>query len=196
MNSFFIRFRYLGIDNKPTEKEFEKAGLPRKYLDSAFSNFKESHPEKYQGIHERWLDPIQETFDSGLSLLITGDSSVKKTELAAALLKECKGRGASVHFARADLILDRMSRYEVAEEGDGIRYEDIYNHINLLVIDDMGCQYGKTYELWRMNMLIRNRVENCNPTIMTTRMGDDEFSRMYDPSLWGFIARHSIMVKM
>lgn len=159
LNRMNIGKRYWNADLKD---------LPEGTLKDAFRKY-------YKNIHSN--------FDTGWGMYIFGDNGVGKTHSCCALLKEIQRLGYSTYCILADVL-------KVAYI-DGSRFDKDSSvvkrveKVDFLLIEDLGKEYsgkGSGFAELCFENLLRKRVRDCLPTIITTNLSPTAFEERYKKS--------------
>lgn len=147
--------------------------------------------EKILNICKSYTENLESVCENGTSLIFAGNSGTGKTHLACAIINFFIDNAKSACYTtvlrmirRLKASWDRGSSTEV--EGDVLKalLEPV-----LLVIDEVGVQYGSEAEKILFFEVINQRYENIKPTILISNeneqnlrryIGDRVFDRMLE----------------
>ena len=112
-------------------------------------------------------------------LIITGESGLGKTHLAASIANKLIEKDKIVLMRRLPTLLDMIKetfRDNMKSENELI---EIYSNVDMMIIDDLGTE--------KMYTIVQNRIENGLPIIITTRFDKEglieRFSQSQDEQL-------------
>lgn len=102
-------------------------------------------------------------------LIITGESGLGKTHLAAAIANKLIENDKIVLMGRLTTLLDMIKetfRDNTKSENELI---ELYSNVDMIIIDDLGTEKISQWALEKLYTIIQNRNENRLPIIITTR---------------------------
>lgn len=156
-----------------------RAAIPARFIGRTFDTFNATTPEQKRALAA--LRDYAEDFDAnakrGHGLILTGKPGTGKSHLAVSVLQSLPGR--YVMYATC-LDLIRMVRETWRKESQKSERE-VLNHLGgleLLVIDEMGVQYGTDGEQTILFDVLDLRYRNVKPTILLTNQ-DSEGLKSY-----------------
>lgn len=184
-----VRFRDLGLeDYEPNDDTGVRAlGIAQEFLDD-FKNHFISPNRRMRGDYPSDREKI------GRGLMLWGKNGTRKTTLAAAIATEVQWL--SLNY---QVFMIRFADYKNAltatyGDKDSEEYKDAKRVLaraekaTLLVLDDIGQEHrtssGFTESV--LHELIRRRVEDSRPTIVTTNVDPDDMYSVYGPSFDSF----------
>jgi DNA replication protein DnaC len=184
-----VRFRDLGLeDYEPNDDTGFLA------LDAAkvfVRNFKNHFVSPHRRLRGDYPEPRG---DIGRGLLLWGRNGTRKTTLAAAIATEVQWQ--SINY---QVFMIRFADYKNAltttyGDKDSEEYQEAKRVLRaaekatLLVLDDIGQEHrtssGFTESV--LHELIRRRVEDSRPTVVTTNVEPDDMYSVYGPSFDSF----------
>ncbi|MFV3286924.1 ATP-binding protein, partial [Pseudomonas sp. NY15356] len=116
-----------------------------------------------------------EHYRAGRSLLLTGNVGCGKTHLGSSIVRTVVADGASALIIPAGDIVS-IARGSMVP-GSGYTDRDVVVHLgglDLLVIDEVGCQKGSEYELGLLHNIIDRRYQAVLPTVLISNLGPDQ----------------------
>lgn len=184
-----VRFRDLGLnDYEPNDPTGEDA------LDKAYA-FVENFKNHFVSPNRRMRgDYPSRREDIGRGLMLWGRNGTRKTTLAASIATEVQWL--SLNY---QVFMIRFADYKNAltatyGDKDSEEYQEakrvlrLAEKATLLVLDDIGQEHrtssGFTESV--LHELIRRRVEDSRPTVMTTNVDPDDMYSVYGPSFDSF----------
>ena len=184
-----VRFRDLGLDDyEPNDDTGLLAlGIAQNFVDN-FKNHFVSPQRRLRGDYPSRREDI------GRGLMLWGRNGTRKTTLAAAIATDVQWL--SLNY---QVFMIRFDDYKKAQttlygDKDSEEYQEakrvmrLAEKATLLVLDDIGQEYrtssGFTESL--LHELIRRRVEDSRPTVVTTNVEPDDMYSVYGPSFDSF----------
>lgn len=102
-------------------------------------------------------------------LIITGESGLGKTYLAASIANKLIENNKIVLMGRLTMLLDMIKE----TFGDNTKSEneliELYSNVDMIIIDDLGTEKISQWSLEKLYTIIQNRNENRLPIIITTK---------------------------
>lgn len=149
------------------------SGLPLRFLDRTFENYKITSQRQQQvigSVMEYARD--EDALSNGRSMIMFGSVGVGKTHLAAATINEVikpDNRVDAIYTTARDLIRNVRATWKNPEldEGEAI---DRFSDVSLLVIDEVGVQFGSESEAILMFEVIDKRYGNRLPTVFISNL--------------------------
>lgn len=152
----------------------DDAGITRRFGDCEFENYLEINPEASRNLAacKRYAKNWPAVLEAGKSLVLTGSCGTGKNHLAVSLAKNIIRN----HLARVEITdVMRLTRTvkstwrhnaDVTEES----VLDHYSSLDLLIIDEVGVQFGSPVEMTILHEIINARYESVLPTILITNL--------------------------
>jgi DNA replication protein DnaC len=150
-------------------KRWHESGIPDRYLNRTFDNFRLSPANKVAvAVARRFAEQFPTQYDHGTGLLLAGDLGTGKTHLAVATLTEIIRMGRTGAFIAVTELLAAMKRGYSGEVTD----TNALSKVDLLVLDDVGATRGTEWEVAALADLLGTRYDDQLPTIITTNAPD------------------------
>ena len=192
--------------------KWDKAGIPVRFRDLGLEDYEPNDDTGViaQGVAQEFVDNFKNHFispqrrlrgdypavraDIGRGLMLWGRNVTRKTTLAAAIATEVQWL--SLNY---QVFMIRFADYKNAltatyGDKDSEEYQEakrvlrLAEKATLLVLDDIGQEHrtssGFTESI--LHELIRRRVEDSRPTIVTTNVEPDDMYSVYGPSFDSF----------
>ena len=150
------------------------AGITPRFAGATFDSYQaETEPQcKALAKCRAYAEQFPANFRAGRSMILTGNIGTGKTHLVTAIVRTVVAdnccaliipAGDIVSIARASMV-----------PGSGYTDRDVVVHLgglDLLVIDEVGCQKGSEYELGLLHSIIDKRYQAVLPTVLISNLG-------------------------
>lgn len=156
------------------------SSLPLRFKKCNFESYEPSHEVQKQIKYK--CSQYAELFDSlrelGTSLVLCGNSGTGKTHLAAAIINSiCEGNKWQPKFTSAIKITREVKKTYSSND----RCEDdviaSFFKPDLLVIDEVGVQFGTDTEKMILFEILNERYENLKPTILISNLSIESLKK-------------------
>ena len=150
----------------------DNCGIPKRFIDCSFEKFKaDKESAKALKIAERYTESFSERRDVGASLIFCGKPGTGKTHLACAIVLSLikSGISSAVYttiFKAIQAVKDTYRSHE-RSENDVIKE---FVSPGLLVVDEVGVQYGSDAEKMIFYQILNGRYEDVKPTILISNL--------------------------
>ena len=177
------RKHYKNIINKIYKKNYVEG----KFQEQNFENFNiNSENEMAVKVAKDYTNKSIEKMQND-GLIITGESGVGKTHLAASIANKLIENDKIVLMGNLTMLLDLIKE----TFGDNTKSEneliELYSNVDMIIIDDLGTEKISQWALEKLYTIIQNRNENRLPIIITTRFNKhgliERFSQSQDEQL-------------
>lgn len=168
-------------------KIYKQNYIGRKFEEQNFENFDiNSENEIAVEVARDYTNKSIEEMQSE-GLIITGESGLGKTHLAASIANKLIENDKIVLMGRLTMLLDMIKetfRDNTKSENELI---ELYSNVDMIIIDDLGTEKISQWALEKLYTIIQNRNENRLPIIITTRFDKqgliERFSQSQDEQL-------------
>lgn len=158
---------------------FEKAAIPKRYLNRTFENYKSSTQQQQLALNvaRHYAINFTERLESGGGLIMQGKPGTGKTHLACAVANTVIANGSTARFITVmqlvRLVRSTWKRDSEQSEDDVLKAVIGYD---LLIIDEIGVQYETESEKLILFDVLNGRYENVKPTILLTNLVGQELN--------------------
>ena len=168
-------------------KIYKQNYVGRRFQEMNFENFNinQDNENAVEVAKDYTKKSIAEKQTEGL--IITGESGLGKTHLAASIANKLIENDKIVLMGRLTMLLDMIKetfRDNTKSENELI---ELYSNVDMIVIDDLGTEKISGWALEKLYTIIENRNENRLPIIITTRFDKqgliERFSQSQDAQL-------------
>lgn len=163
----------------------DEAGIARRFEDCEFDNYLEVNPTAAKNLAacRRYADNWPEVLESGMSLVLSGSCGTGKNHLAVSIAKNI----IRTHLARVEITdvmrLTRAVKSTWRHDAD-ISEESVLEHyssLDLLIIDEVGVQFGSSAEMAILHEVISARYESILPTILISNLPFEQLKEFISP---------------
>lgn len=152
------------------------AGITPRFADATFDSYGTPTAGQAKALAEcrDYAERFSEHYRAGRSLLLTGNVGCGKTHLATAIVRTVVEDGAQPLLVTAGDIVS-IARASMVS-GSSYTDRDVIVHLgglDLLVIDEVGCQKGSEYELGLLHGIIDRRYQAVLPTVLISNLSID-----------------------
>lgn len=143
--------------------------ISKRLKDYNFKNFKVTDVNKKEvAIAKDYANKcINNKQENGL--IITGNSGVGKTYLAASISNELIAKDKLVLMGRLTSLLDMIKETFKDNSKSENELIELFSNVDMVVIDDLGTEKISSWALDKLYTIIENRNENKLPIIITTK---------------------------
>lgn len=145
----------------------QRTAIPQRFHDRTLANFETRTPGEVSAL--KVARDYVATFDDarrvGRCLVLLGNPGTGKTHLATGIARELAGAGRTAMFARAYEIINAI-RSTWSGDHNEERVVSEFVSVDLLIIDEVGVQYGKESEQIELFKVINRRYDTMRPMIV------------------------------
>lgn len=178
------------------ESALDRAGIPRRFRAKTFDSFEADTTAKADclRIAMEFVNDFHVRHSAGETMVFSGRPGTGKSHLAIAICHAIMGAGYTAFYINA---LDVIGMIRSTWRKDGERTEsDVLREltaVDLLVIDEVGVQYGTDGEKVILFDIINRRYQDQRPMVLLTNqgreglktyLGDRAFDRLREAGRW------------
>lgn len=163
------------------------AGVPARFAGRTLAKFKAETPEQSRAlsIASDFVSNWSEVSKQGRWLVFSGQPGTGKSHLAIAILQALLPTHVGQYMTCMELIQRLRSTWRRDSEASEVEMLDRLAQLPLLVIDEVGVQYGTDSEQNHLFDVLDRRYREMMPTILLTNQDKDGFKsfvgdRVYD----------------
>ncbi|MDB5975180.1 MAG: putative replication protein DnaC [Nevskia sp.] len=175
------------------EEMLGRAAIPVRFIGRSFDNYTADVPAQRAALTAArdYAENFSRHAHSGESLLMLGKAGTGKSHLAAAILQAIMPAHCGMYTTAADVIEMVRETWRRDSEKSQARVLHLLTTVPLLVIDEVGVQYGTESEQNTMFQIIDRRyrdrrplilMANLQPTELQALLGDRIFDRLREVS--------------
>jgi DNA replication protein DnaC len=174
-------------DQEKIERRLNKAGIPIRFRDRNLTNYVADTGDKKASltIARDFVENFDDNYKNGMTLIFSGKAGTGKSHLAIAIAQAVMPKYTALYINALDAIRMIRDTWRKDSEHSETQVLDMLGSIGLLVIDEVGVQYGTENEQMLMFDIINRRYRDSMPMILLTNLGTDGFKeymteRSYD----------------
>lgn len=170
------------LNSIQAEKLTEMANIPERFAGCSFENYHAVNKAAQNNltILRGYASAWPQMYEAGTSLILTGRPGTGKNHLAVALAKSI------IEKHHASVLLTSVMRIIRAvrstwEKGSERSEEDVialYTGMDLLIIDEVGIQYGSESEMIILFDIMNTRYERMLPTVLISNLSLPQISQV------------------
>lgn len=161
-------------------QRLDRAGIPMRFRSRSFDSFVADTKPKNDALQamREFAETFRERAKEGSTYVLSGKPGTGKSHLAIAVCQHVMDLGYSVKYINAlDAIrLVRSAWRKDSDKSESAVLADL-SRVGLLVIDEVGMQYGTEGEQVILFDIINNRYQDQQPMILLTNQGKEGFKQ-------------------
>lgn len=168
--------------------------VPARFIGRSFDNFKaETEGQKRALTTTRdYSEQFDDNLNRGQGLILAGQPGTGKSHLAAAIL-QTKLHRSVCYVTCMDMIREVRDTWRKGSDRSELQLLDTFGGIDLLVIDEIGVQYGTDAEQTIIFDVLDRRYRDVLPTILLTNqdhaglkqfIGERAYDRLTETCKW------------
>lgn len=160
-------------------EQIRRANIPKRFLASSFDEYLTNSSDQQRALRlcQAYSSRIDNVRLKGVSLVMCGRPGTGKTHLACAILRSAIEGGLTGTYSS---IYELVSNYKATFGKDKTTTDqdiiDKYVSPGLLVLDEVGVQYGTDAEMVIISRVLNDRYNDVKPTILITNHSEGELA--------------------
>jgi DNA replication protein DnaC len=177
------------------EARLNQAGIPLRFRSKTFAAYQAASDgqEKARAVAMEFAANFRKHSKAGTFLVLSGKPGTGKSHLAIAIAQEVMVNGTALYTSAIDavrMIRDTWKRDSARTETEVL---NMLASIDLLILDEIGVQYGTEAEQVSLFDIIDKRYRDLRPTILLTNLnakgmreflGDRSYDRLREGGIW------------
>lgn len=177
------------------EQRLSQSGIPQRFRDRTFANFVADTDAKRNAlaVASDFAENFAEHRERGTTVVFSGKPGTGKSHLAIAAAMSVMTSGTALYLNALDLV--RMVRDTWRRDSEMTESAVLHelSTVSLLVIDEIGVQYGTEGEQVILFDVLNRRYRDLMPTILLTNLGakgmkeflgERSFDRLREGGIW------------
>jgi len=168
------------------EARLHSAGIPARFITKTLGSYVADTPEKtkVRDAMVRFSATFSDQLARGTSVVLSGSPGTGKSHLAIGVLQEVMARGwIGMYMPVMDMVRmlrDTWRRDSAKSETEVL---DTLSGLDLLVLDEVGVQYGTDGEQVILFSVLDRRYRDARPTILLTNLASEDFAGFVGPRI-------------
>ncbi|MEW6063577.1 MAG: ATP-binding protein [Nanoarchaeota archaeon] len=159
------------LESLEYDKKFklQQVNIPLRFKDKTFDNYIIQNDKQKKVVEEvQWFIA---NYNNSTGIILIGNTGTGKNHLAIAMIKGIIQRyNVFVKLTEAlKVIRDIKSIWKNNEENEDMKIKE-YSNVGLLVIDEIGVQYGSETERMYLTEIINDRYNWMRPTVLIANL--------------------------
>lgn len=163
------------LERERLEQMLDSALIPRRFIGRSFENFRAETPaqQKALSVVREFADDFESHLRRGSSLILIGKPGTGKSHLAIAALQSIMPKYCGLYVTCMQIVRAvRATWRRDSERTEGEVLSDLAS-VPLLVIDEIGVQYGTDGEQTVLFEVLDRRYRDMMPTILLANQSLD-----------------------
>lgn len=159
------------------ESMLVQAAIPPRFIGKTFDNYRVENEGQGKALKvcQEFASNFPQHLRRGGSLILSGQPGTGKSHLAGAILQAILPQHVGVYVTLMDLIRTLRDTWRRDSEITETQMLARLQAVPLLVIDEIGVQYGTDGERAILFDVLDRRYRELRPSILMTNLGKDEF---------------------
>ena len=159
------------------------SGVPPRFQEASFDGYRPGNENARKILeHMReYAENFEQNHKLGRSLILCGKAGTGKTHLSCALLRSlAHEQGITGKYATAYRAVQEVRESYGSRDVSELRAMEAFIKPDLLVLDEIGAQYGTDSEHLILFTIINGRYEAMKPTIVISNLNVDGMKKYLD----------------
>ena len=164
-------------------KQLEQCGVFCRYQQASFAAIEaRGIPRELRqpvAVVREYAEKLPSHLAAGEGLVLRGPVGTLKTTLAVAVLQYCLQLGERALFLTMPSLIDSIFSAKAVSPEDWLRFESRLRQVPLLVLDDLGAEWGSSYVTSKIDAIFSERYNRKKSTSVTTNLAGQALRSRY-----------------
>lgn len=180
---------------KRIEGRLAQSGIPIRYRSKDFASFIADSPDKEKALTTamEFAHNFDDHYRKGTVVVFSGMPGTGKSHLAIAIAQAVMAKHTALYTSAIDAVRMIRNTWRRDSEQTETQVLNTLASVHLLILDEVGVQYGTEAEQVSLFDIIDKRYRDLMPTILLTNqgkaglktfLGDRSFDRLREGGIW------------
>lgn len=178
------------------ERRLQRAGIPHRFRSRTLESFEVANDgqRKVLAIADDFVTNFEAHYASGTMVVFSGPPGTGKSHLAIGIALALMEGGRTAFYSNTlDAIRLIRDTWRKGSERSELDVLEMLGSIDLLILDEVGMQFGTDGEQIQVFDIINRRYQDSMPTILLTNLGkpglrdflgDRSYDRLREDGIW------------
>ncbi len=177
------------------ELNLRQAGIPIRFRGKSFDSYEvgTDGKERARAVAMEFAANFKNHYEEGTTLVLSGRPGTGKSHLAMAIAQQIMPSYTAFYTSAIDAVRMVRDTWRKGSDRSEIDVLDELSRVDLLILDEVGVQYGSDSEQITLFDIIDKRYRNMMPIILLTNqnkvgmkefLGDRSFDRLREGGIW------------
>lgn len=182
-------------EQRQLEAKLSRAGIPLRFRTKDFASFDADHAgqDKARAVAMEYAANFAQHLQKGTVLVFSGKPGTGKSHLAISIAQAIMGSNTALYTSAIDAVRMVRDTWRRDAERTESQVLAMLASIDLLILDEVGVQYGTEAEQVTLFDIIDKRYRDMMPTILLTNLnaagmkqflGDRSYDRLREGGIW------------
>jgi DNA replication protein DnaC len=182
-------------EQRRLENKLNKSGIPLRFRVKDFSTYVADTDEKEKALSlaMEFASNFDEHLQKGTFAVFSGKPGTGKSHLAIAIAQAVMPMTTVLYTSAIDAVRTVRDTWRKDSDRTEIQVLDIFASVGLLILDEVGVQYGTEAEQVTLFDIIDKRYRDMMPTVLLTNLnaagmkqflGDRSYDRLREGGIW------------
>lgn len=169
--------RRAAAEAKQHEDRLNRAGIPNRFRSRTLASFVADTPPKQRAlaVAQDFAASFRDKYATGANLIFAGLPGTGKSHLALGIAQAIMPQWNSVYVTARELVMRLRATWRPDSEVSEVELQQTFTRTHLLIIDEIGVQFGTEAERTQLFAIIDERYREERPSIMLTNLDVEGF---------------------